>query len=70
MLNHAIHMAAVTQIRNDTAGRAYYLAKQAEGKTAKKRCEHSNGASATPSTAFCAPTPTAPSVAMSRATTS
>ncbi len=35
-LNHAIHMAAVTQIRNDTPGRAYYLRKQAEGKTRKE----------------------------------
>jgi hypothetical protein len=23
-LNHAIHMAAVTQVRHDTPGRAYY----------------------------------------------
>jgi transposase len=30
-LNHALHMAAVTQVRNDTPGRAYYLRKQAEG---------------------------------------
>jgi transposase len=29
-LNHAIHMIAVTQIRNDTPGRVYYLRKQAE----------------------------------------
>jgi transposase len=35
-LNHAVHMAAVTQIRNDTAGRAYYERKQAEGKTRKE----------------------------------
>ena len=35
-LNHAIHMAAVTQVRNDTPGRAYYLRKQAEGKTRKE----------------------------------
>jgi transposase len=35
-LNHALHMAAVTQIRNDTAGRAYYLRKQAEGKGRKE----------------------------------
>ena len=35
-LNHAIHMAAVTQIRNDTAGRAYYERKIAEGKTKKE----------------------------------
>ena len=35
-LNHAIHMIAVTQIRNDTPGRAYYLRRQAEGKTRKQ----------------------------------
>ena len=35
-LNHAIHMAAVTQIRNDTAGRAYFERKLAEGKTKKE----------------------------------
>ncbi len=35
-LNHAIHMTAVTQIRNDTPGRAYYLRRQAEGKTRKE----------------------------------
>jgi transposase len=35
-LNHAIHMAAVTQIRHDTAGRVYYDKKQAEGKTRKE----------------------------------
>jgi transposase len=35
-LNHALHIAAVTQVRNDTPGRAYYLRKQAEGKTKKE----------------------------------
>jgi transposase len=35
-LNHALHMAAVTQIRNDTPGRAYYLRKQAEGQSRKE----------------------------------
>ena len=35
-LNHAIHMAAVTQVGHDTAGRVYYLRKQAEGKTRKE----------------------------------
>jgi transposase len=35
-LNHALHMAAVTQVRNDTPGRAYYLRKQSEGKTRKE----------------------------------
>jgi transposase len=35
-LNHALHIAAVTQVRNHTPGRAYYLRKQAEGKTRKE----------------------------------
>ena len=39
-LNHAIHIAALGQICHDTPGRAYYLAKQAEGKSRKEamRC--------------------------------
>ncbi|HUR17652.1 MAG TPA: transposase [Acidimicrobiales bacterium] len=35
-LNHAIHMVAITQVRNNCAGRAFYLRKQAEGKTPKE----------------------------------
>src|SRR5919106_261969 len=35
-LNHALHMAAVTQVGHDTLGRAYYLRKQAEGHTHKE----------------------------------
>jgi len=35
-LNHAIHIAAVTQVAHDTPGRAYYLRKQADGKTKKE----------------------------------
>ena len=35
-LNHALHMAAVTQVRNDTPGRAYYLRKQAQGHSRKE----------------------------------
>jgi transposase len=35
-LNHAIHLAAVTQIGHDTAGRDYYLRKQAEGHSDKE----------------------------------
>jgi transposase len=35
-LNHVMHMIAVTQVRNDTPGRAYYLRKQAEGKSRKE----------------------------------
>jgi transposase len=36
ILNHAIHIAAVTQLRHDTNGRAYYGKKIAEGKTPKE----------------------------------
>ena len=35
-LNHALHMAAVTQIRFDTPGRVYYDKKLAEGKSKKE----------------------------------
>ena len=35
-LNHAIYVAALTQVGHDTAGRAYYLRKQAEGKSKKE----------------------------------
>ena len=35
-LNHAIHMITVTQVAHDTPGRAYYLRRQAEGKTRKE----------------------------------
>lgn len=35
-LNHALHMAAVTQLRFDTPGRAYYLRKVDEGKSTKE----------------------------------
>ena len=39
-LNHAIHIAALGQISHDTPGRAYYLTKQAAGKSRKEamRC--------------------------------
>ena len=39
-LNHAIHIAALGQISHDTPGRAYYLAKQTDGKSPKEamRC--------------------------------
>ncbi len=35
-LNHALHIAAICQIRFDTPGRAYYLRKVEEGKTKKE----------------------------------
>ena len=36
ILNHAIHIAAVTQLRHDTNGRIYYDKKIVEGKTPKE----------------------------------
>ena len=60
-INHALHMAAITQIRHPHSdGRAYYERKVAEGKTHKGRCAASNGGSATPSTPACRPTPNPP----------
>jgi transposase len=35
-LNHAIHMIAVTQVRNDTPGRDYYQRKLAQGHSRKE----------------------------------
>ena len=36
-MNHAIHMAAVTQLQGaNSPGRAYYQRKRAEGKTGKE----------------------------------
>ncbi|MFZ0324290.1 MAG: IS110 family transposase [Actinomycetes bacterium] len=35
-LNHALHMAAVTQISRDNPGRTYYLSKIADGKSTKE----------------------------------
>jgi transposase len=35
-LNHALHMAAVTQISRDNPGRTYYLAKIEDGKSTKE----------------------------------
>ena len=39
-LNHALHVIAITQIRRDTAGKTYYQAKRAAGKSHKEalRC--------------------------------
>ena len=39
-LNHALHIAAISQTRQDTPGRAYYLRKIAQGKTKREamRC--------------------------------
>jgi hypothetical protein len=58
--NHAIHMAAVTQIRHKhNNGRAYFEKKIAEARPAKKRSARSNASSATPSTSGSRPTPPA-----------
>ena len=55
-LNHALHMAAITQIRNrGTDGRIYFERKVAEGKTKKKR--FASARSLTPSTASSSSTP-------------
>ncbi|MDP9402131.1 MAG: IS110 family transposase, partial [Actinomycetota bacterium] len=35
-LNHALHVAAITQVAHDTPGRAYYLGKIAEGHTRRE----------------------------------
>ena len=39
-LNYALHVIAITQIRRDTAGKTYYQAKRAAGKSHKEalRC--------------------------------
>ena len=57
-INHMIHIAAVTQLRLDTDGRAYYRRKRAAGKKPMKRCAASSDASQTPSTASLSPMPT------------
>jgi transposase len=37
-VNHMIHIAAVTQLRHDPVGRAYYQRKRAEGRSRWRRC--------------------------------
>jgi transposase len=67
-VNHAIQMAAITQIRHaHSDGRAYYDKKLAEGKTHKRRSGPSSAGSATPSTPASAPTPASPPAARTRA---
>jgi transposase len=57
-LHHAVHIVAVTQLRfRGTEGRAYFEPKPAEGKTAKRPCGPSIGASATSSTPASSKTP-------------
>jgi transposase len=56
-LNHAIHNAAVTQLRHPhSEGRVYFDRKVAEGKPRKKPSAPSSVISATPSTAGCSST--------------
>jgi transposase len=60
-VNHAIHMAAITQISHrHSGGRAYYDPKIVEGKTIKRHSGASNGGSAMPSTPACGPAPAGP----------
>jgi len=56
-INHALHMMAVTQIRNrGSQGRAYYERKRLEGKTGKKRSGASSGGCPTWCTTSSPPT--------------
>ena len=67
-VNHMIHIAAVTQIRLDTEGRAYYRRKRAEGKKPHgSACAASSDGSPTPSTASSSPTPNASECGSGRA---
>ena len=50
-MNHMIHIAAISQIRLDTDGRAYYRRKRAEGKKPLEAIGASSAGSPTPSTA-------------------
>ena len=49
-LNYALHMVATSQARSNALGGAYYRKKLAEGKSRRRRCGASRGASPTPST--------------------
>lgn len=56
-LNHAMHLAAVTQIGHDSPGRAYYQRKIAEGKSTKEAMRALKRKITTPCTASSSPTP-------------
>jgi transposase len=56
-LNHVLHIAAVVQLRHDTAGRAYFRRKRAEGKGGLEAMRCLKDASPTPSTGSCSTTP-------------
>jgi len=56
-LNHAIHMAAICQLRQPhSEGRAYFERRVAEGKTNKEAIRSLSATSATPSTPASSPT--------------
>ncbi|HVQ49058.1 MAG TPA: hypothetical protein VMS92_03335 [Mycobacterium sp.] len=57
-LNLCLHVMALTQIRQDTSGRAYYLRKRSEGKGHKEACAASNDGYPTSSTDNSATTQT------------
>ena len=68
-INHAIHMAAITQLRHKHSdGRAYYNKKVAEGKTHKDALRSLKRKSATPSSPAFGPTPAKPARRPGRAT--
>jgi hypothetical protein len=56
-LNRALHIAAVTQIRNDTPGRAYHRRKLNESKSTKEALRASNARSPRSFTGTSSPTP-------------
>ena len=61
-INHALHMAAITQIRYRPQRRPRLLrrARKPRARRTRKRCAASSGGSATPSTPACRPTPAGP----------
>ncbi|MFB8277928.1 transposase [Nocardia colli] len=52
-INRVLHIMAIVQLRNHTAGRVYYDARKAGGKPRWKPCAHSNTDSPTSSTHAC-----------------
>jgi transposase len=63
-MNHMLHIAAATQVRLDTDGRAYFRTSDASSPRARpgwRPCAASSGASLTPSTVSSSPTPRPPS---------
>lgn len=59
-MNHMIHIAAISQIRLDTDGSAYYRRKRAEARSHSKRSDASSAESPTPFTASSSKTHNAP----------